>query len=73
MTLICFGASDLLEKRFSSLPSETWKDASEDPFSLLAVVLSDLHFQLDEQLWALNTSVGAVEQVRMPGVRHIAC
>ncbi|EXJ58119.1 hypothetical protein A1O7_05543 [Cladophialophora yegresii CBS 114405] len=61
-TLICFGASSLLEKRFNSLPSENWKDALDDPFRLFTVVLSDLHFQLDEQLWSLNTSVGAVEQ-----------
>ncbi|OCT51078.1 hypothetical protein CLCR_08440 [Cladophialophora carrionii] len=61
-TLICFGASALLEKRFNSLPPENWKDAVDDPFRLLTVVLSDLHFQLDEQLWALNTPVGAVEE-----------
>ncbi|KAJ9606941.1 hypothetical protein H2200_008952 [Cladophialophora chaetospira] len=60
-TLICFGASNMLEKRFLSLPGENWQAATEDPFSLLAVVLSDLHLQLDEQLWTLNTSVGTVE------------
>ncbi|KIW66591.1 hypothetical protein PV04_05909 [Phialophora macrospora] len=61
-TLICFGASEMLERRFNSLPSENWRDALDDPFGLLTVVLSDLHLQLDEQLWALNTSVGSVEQ-----------
>jgi hypothetical protein len=72
-TLICFGASDMLEKRFNSLPSENWRDALDDPFGLLTVVLSDLHLQLDEQLWALNTSVGTVEQVCVPVACHTLC
>jgi hypothetical protein len=65
-TLICFGASASLEQRLNALPIESWQEIFEDPFNLLAVILSDLHLQLDEELWALNSSVGGVEHVCVP-------
>jgi hypothetical protein len=62
-TLICFGASTALQKRLKSVPSHGWHDTLQDPFSLLPVVLSDLHLQLDEQVWAIANPVGALERV----------
>ena len=60
-TLVCFGASKALVTRFQQLPAAGWASIHADPLALLAIVLADLQLVIDEQVWALNDSVGSYE------------
>ncbi|KAK5476624.1 hypothetical protein LTR55_008677 [Exophiala xenobiotica] len=60
--LICFGTSVMLIQRLKMLPQTAWKSILASPFNLFAVVLGELHRQVDEQLWTLNRSVGDFER-----------
>jgi hypothetical protein len=58
----------MLIQRLKLLPQTAWKSILGSPFNLFAVVLGELHRQVDEQLWTLNRSVGDFERVRQPGI-----
>lgn len=61
-TLICFGAPESLVSRIKHLPPSTWSSLDRDPTGLFSIVLADLHNVLDEQVWAVNDSVGQFEK-----------
>ncbi|KAK5411354.1 hypothetical protein LTR21_006610 [Exophiala xenobiotica] len=52
----------MLIQRLKMLPQTAWKSVLASPFNLFAVVLGELHRQVDEQLWTLNRSVGDFER-----------
>lgn len=61
LNLVCFGARRVLVERLQGLPLSAWLDIKHDPLALIAIVLSDIQLTLDEQVWALNASVGNYE------------
>jgi hypothetical protein len=71
-TLICFGASEALQEHLKTVTSHGWRDILQEPFGLLPVVLSDLHLQLDEQVWASARPVGVLERVGLQPLIIIA-
>lgn len=66
ITLLCFGASEALIGRFHSIQNrEEWKEALEDPYVLLDIVLDELYLQLDGISWNLGEVYGNMERVRL--------
>ena len=66
ITLLCFGASDALTTRFNNLQNKIeWKEALEDPYVLLDIVLDELYLQLDGISWNLGEVYGNMERVRL--------
>ena len=61
--MVCFGASENLEKRLQELLIDTWKSIIAEPCTLFAIVIADLHHQVDEEVWAMNDIVGGLETV----------
>ncbi|KAK7887758.1 hypothetical protein LTR67_009661 [Exophiala xenobiotica] len=52
----------MLIQRLKLLPQTAWKSILASPFNMFAIVLGELHRQVDEQLWTLNRSVGDFER-----------
>ena len=63
--MICFGASSSLKHRFRAIPRQAWRGMLSDPYSLFAVILSDLHLQMDSQVWAVAEPIRELENVRL--------
>ena len=63
-SLVCFGASENLRQRITALLGWAWKEVDAEPLCLLSLILADPQAILDEQVWAVNDSVGSFEYVR---------
>ncbi|KAK4163932.1 hypothetical protein QBC43DRAFT_379090 [Cladorrhinum sp. PSN259] len=62
ITLCCFGAGGKVEDRLNKfLKSSTWKQALEEPYVLLDIVLDGLYSEVDDTVWNMNSVFGALE------------
>lgn len=62
--LVCFGASQPLQRRLRELETPAaCDDVSQDPFSLLACVLDQLVIQMDTTVWDLLDVFRPIEKV----------
>ena len=62
--MIIFGPTVSLQRNFECLINRPeWRQALEDPFSLLVVALDDLHRQVDEARAKLHEALRSAEDV----------
>jgi hypothetical protein len=65
VTLICFGASTALEKRFERLALHPlWRETTSEPCNLFAIILDELFLQMDDLTWRLGNVFSSIEAVR---------
>jgi hypothetical protein len=62
VTLICFGASEAVERRFTALlQQQICEDVFTDPYTLLDITLDELYLQMDSISWGLSEVYGGME------------
>ncbi|KAL3422678.1 hypothetical protein PVAG01_06834 [Phlyctema vagabunda] len=62
VTLVCFGASGEIERRFENIMlNSAWEDAMQDPLILFDVVFDQLYLQIDTIAWKLAEVYGSME------------
>jgi hypothetical protein len=73
ITLICFGASESIIKRFRRLlDNPRWVDIIQRPYLLIDIVLNELYLEVDNITWNLNSIFGTLEGVsKFCGYREI--
>jgi hypothetical protein len=63
ITLLCFGASEAMKKRFCRIPNRPNWSMNIDPYQLLVIVLDELFQQMDLQVWNLSDVFRGIEYV----------
>ncbi|KAK0712118.1 hypothetical protein B0H67DRAFT_555969 [Lasiosphaeris hirsuta] len=62
VTLCCFGAEGKVEERLRQfLKRPGWRQALDEPYVLLDVVLDGLYSEVDDNVWNMNAVFGALE------------
>jgi hypothetical protein len=64
VTLLCFGASKQLHRRFEQLRKDhRWKQILHRPYTILSLVLDELYIRMDNVVWGLGHIFGEIETV----------
>jgi hypothetical protein len=62
VSLVCFGASEALKKRFISLVSQSIsQEVLQEPYTLISIILEEVYLQMDSLSWSLSSVYGGME------------